>query len=436
MVKRFAKLTALQVEHLAKPGHYGDGLGLYLQINPNGQKSWIFRYERLGRERYMGLGPLHKVSLLDAREAAREARQCLVNGEDPLEKKRQQVEEQQREEARNLRFDACVAQYLQDHADAWRNAKHRQQWENTLRTYVSPHFGSVPAREVGTEHVLKALEPIWRSKTETATRVRERIERVLSWAATRGYRAGDNPARWAGHLEMLLPAPAKLKKVKHHAALPFGEVAAFLELLRKEEGTAVRALEFTILTAGRSGEVLGATWSEIDLAAAVWTIPPERMKAGRAHRVPLAPPAVALLKGQDGRDAVRVFPGARKGKPLSGMAMPVVLRRLGREDLTVHGFRSTFRDWAAEQTDYPRELAEVALAHTVGSAVENAYRRGDMFERRRRLMEDWAEWCAAAGPRSTLSPQAEPEEPGGACGTGSAKVQRPPPRPPDASRIA
>jgi integrase len=436
MDKRTAKLTALQVERLTKPGHYGDGLGLYLQVNANGQKSWIFRYERLGRERYMGLGPLHKVSLVNARDAAREARQCLVNGEDPLEKKRRQIEEQQREEQRNLRFDACVALYLQAHADAWRNAKHRQQWENTLRTYVSPHFGSIPARQVATEHVLKALEPIWSTKTETASRVRERIERVLSWAATRGYREGDNPARWVGHLEMLLPAPAKLKKVKHHAALPFSEVAMFFELLGKEEGTAARALEFTILTAGRSGEVLGATWDEIDLAAGVWTIPPERMKAGRAHRVPLVSAAIALLRRQAGRDLVRVFPGARKGKPLSGMAMPVVLRRLGRKTLTVHGFRSTFRDWAAEQTDYPRELAEVALAHTVGSAVEKAYRRGDMFERRRRLMEDWTEWCTARAPQGKLSSTAQVEAPSDASGLTSTKVQRPPPRHPDASWIA
>ena len=274
--------------------------------------------------------------------------------------------------------------------------------------------------------MLKALEPIWRTKTETATRVRERIERVLSWATTRGYREGDNPARWADHLELLLPAPAKLKKVKHHAALPYDEMGAFFELLKKEEGTAARALEFTILTAGRSGEVLGATWGEIDLTAGIWAIAAERTKAGRVHRVPLAPAAIVLLKGQVGRDAERVFPGARKGKPLSGMAMTMVLRRLQREDITVHGFRSTFRDWAAEMTDYPRELAEVALAHTVGSAVENAYRRSDLFDRRRRLMGDCATWCGTPGARRTLSPSAEAVESSEPSQPASAKEARPP----------
>ena len=404
MIKRLAKLTAMQVQHFTKPGNYGDGGGLYLQINPQGKKSWIFRYELFGRERYMGLGPLHSVGLADARIAAREARRCLLNKVDPLEKKRQAVEQQRRDEARELTFDACAKQYIEAHGDAWRSAKHRQQWENTLRAYASPHFGSVNARKIDTDLVVKALEPIWTTKTETATRVRERIERVLAWAATRGYREGENPARWTGHLEWLLPAPSKLKKVKHHAALPFSEMGAFFQGLREQEGVAARALEFTILTACRTNEVSGASWSEVDLVGGVWTVPAERMKAGRVHRVPLVDATVKLLRAQIGLDAVIVFPGAKKGTRLSSMAMPAVLQRLQRDDLTVHGFRSTFRDWAAEATDCPGELAEIAMAHTVGTAVENAYRRSDLFERRRRLMADWSAWCGVQKAPSNARP--------------------------------
>lgn len=404
MIKRLAKLTAMQVQHFTKPGNYGDGGGLYLQINPQGKKSWIFRYELFGRKRYMGLGPLHCVSLADARIAAREARRCLRDKVDPLEKKRQEEERQRRDEARELSFDASAKQYIEAHGDAWRSAKHRQQWENTLRTYASPHFGSVNARDIDTDLVLKVLEPIWSIKTETATRVRERIERVLAWAATRGYRTGENPARWTGHLEWLLPAPSKLKKVRHHAALPYSEARAFFQALRKQEGGAARALEFTILTASRTNEVLGALWSEIDLVNGVWTVPAERMKAGRVHRVPLVDATIKLLRAQIGVDAVIVFPGAKKGTRLSSMSMPTVLQRLRQDDVTIHGFRSTFRDWAAEATEYPGELAEIALAHTVGTTVENAYRRSDLFERRRRLMADWAAWCGVQKAPSNARP--------------------------------
>lgn len=250
-------------------------------------------------------------------------------------------------------------------------------------------------RRIDTPMVLKALEPIWRTKTETASRIRERIERVLSWAATRGYREGENPARWGGHLEELLPNPAKLKRVQHHPALAFADAAAFFRDLSAQRGMAARALEFTILTTCRTGEVLGATWGEFDLDARVWTIPPEpeRMKGNKPHRVPLVSATQLILKQQMGQDRERVFPGPKAGSGLSSMAMLSVLRRLNRRDLTVHGFRSTFRDWAAERTDYPSEMAEISLAHTVGSAVENAYRRSDLFERRRHLMQDWAEWC-------------------------------------------
>ena len=392
------RLTALKVARVTKPGRYGDGKGLHLQITKSGVKSWVFRYERGGKERLMGLGPLHTVSLADAREKARLARAQLIDGVDPLEQRRAQVIATQAEQASNLDFDGCAQQYIASREAEWKNEKHRQQWESTLRVHASPYFGSIYARRIDTPMVLKALELIWKTKTETATRVRERIERVLSWAATRGYREGENPARWAGHLEELLPNPAKLKKVKHHPALPFADVGAFFAALRKQEGVAARALEFTILSGCRTGEVLGATWDEVDLPNLVWTIPPERMKAGRPHRVPLVGATEELLKRQVGQDAAFVFRGAREGKPLSTMAMLMILRRMKRTDLTVHGFRSSFRDWVAEETDYPSEMAEIALAHTVGTAVENAYRRSDLFERRRRLMADWAAWCATPRP--------------------------------------
>lgn len=395
------RLTALKVARLTKPGRYGDGKGLHLQITKTGVKSWVFRYERGGRERLMGLGPLHTVSLADAREKARGIRAQLLQGIDPLEQRSGDAAARRAEQASNLDFDGCVKQYIASKEAEWKNAKHRQQWENTLRTHVSPHIGSIYVRRIDTPMVLKALEPIWKTKTETATRVRERIERVLSWATTRGYREGENPARWTGHLEDLLPNPAKLKKVKHHPALPFGEMGAFFAQVKKQQGLGARALEFTILTACRTGEVLGARWSEVDLENRVWTVPPERMKAGKAHRVPLVGATGQLLRGLVGYDPIFVFPGAREGKSLSTMAMLMILRRMRRDDLTVHGFRSTFRDWVAEKTNYPSEMAEIALAHTVGTAVENAYRRSDLFERRRSLMEDWAAWCDGRKAGST-----------------------------------
>lgn len=391
------KLTALKVARLSKPGRYGDGKGLCLQITKTGVKSWVFRFERDGKERLMGLGPLHTVSLAEAREKARVARASLIEGIDPLAKRHEAVASNKAEQASNLDFDTCVRLYIASREAEWKNPKHRQQWENSLKMHVSPHFGTIHARRIDTPLVLKALEPIWKTKTETASRIRERIERVLSWATTRGYREGENPARWNGHLEELLPKPSKLKKVQHHPALPFAEIGDFFKAVKTEKGVGARALEFTILTACRTGEVLGALWDEVDLENQLWTIPPERMKASRPHRIPLVAATVALLKQQVGQDPVFVFPGAKQGKPISNMAMLMVLRRMKRDDLTVHGFRSTFRDWAAECTDYPSEMAELSLAHTVGTAVENAYRRSDLFERRRQLMQDWETWCSPPG---------------------------------------
>jgi len=392
------KLTAIKVARLSKPGRYADGKGLYLQITKALVKSWIFRYERDGKERYMGLGATHTVGLAEARELAREARVCLSQGKDPLEVRNALVVANKAEQLSNLDFDRCAAEYIKSHKDAWKNDKHKKQWETSLSTYVSPHIGRLYVRRIDTPLVLKVLQPIWKTKTETASRIRERMERVLSWAARQGYREGENPARWHGHLEELLPKPAKLKKVKHHPALPYREVGAFVSQLRLQKGIGARALELTILTASRTGEVLGATWGEIDFKAKVWVVPPERMKNGKEHRIPLVDAAVELLKKLRGLHSVLVFPGAREDTKLSSMSMLTVLRRMNRQDLTVHGFRSTFRDWAAEMTQYPKELAELSLAHTVGNAVENAYRRSDLFERRRALMQDWAAWCAVVQP--------------------------------------
>lgn len=399
------KLSALKVARLSKPGYYGDGGGLYLQVSPGGSKSWIFRYERFGRERQMGLGALHTVNLVDARERARQARLSLAAGEDPIEKRNKERAALRAAEARDLDFDTCAKHYIEAHEAGWRNAKHRQQWENSIRAHASPHIGKIHVRKIDTPLVLKVLEPIWRTKTETASRLRERIERVLSWATVRGYREGDNPARWRGHLDEMLPMPAKLKRVKHHSALPFTEIGDFCAAVRAHKGTAARAMEFVILTACRTGEVVGARWDEVDFEGQVWTIPAERMKANRPHRVPLVPAMVALLKAQEGFDPLVVFPGAKPGTPLSNMAMLTLLRRMNRDDITVHGFRSTFRDWAAEKTDYPREVAEMALAHTVGSAVENAYRRGDLFEKRRQLMVEWSAQCSSSGDRQAAAVQ-------------------------------
>jgi integrase len=300
-----------------------------------------------------------------------------------------------------MTFRAVTNAYLAAHEAGWRNPKHRAQWRATLKTYVFPHFGELPVADVNTGHVMAALEPIWREKAETASRLRGRIEAVLDYAAARGWRTGENPARWRGHIANLLPRRSKIARVEHHAALPWQDISAFLIDLRSRDGLGARALEFAILTAARTGEVLGARWSEINLDEAVWTVPAKRMKAGQEHRVPLSDAALAIVRAllplrpaDDAEGKAFVFPGARRSRPLSGMAMLMLLRRMGRADLTAHGFRSTFRDWAAECTGYAREVAEAALAHTLRDKVEAAYRRGDLFEKRRRLMDDWAAFCA------------------------------------------
>lgn len=403
MGRRLNRLTAKAVEQQKRAGYWPDGGGLYLQVSSTRTKSWIFRFTLRGKAREMGLGSLNAFGLAEARERAQAARKLVADGIDPIEARRTARAQVALAEAKSITFAKCAGAYIAAHRAKWTNAKHASQWTNTLQTYCDA-FNALPVQSVDTALVLKALEPIWTTKAETASRVRARIEAVLDWATVRGYRAGENPARWRGHLDKLLPALRKNGRVKHHPALPYGNIAAFLAELRKQDGVAARALEFTLLTAARTSETIGARPEEFDLAECVWTIPGSRMKAGKEHRVPLSARAVAIVQAQLQRGAQYVFPGPRDDKPLSGMAMLMTLRRMKRGDLTVHGFRSTFRDWAAECTGYPREVAEMALAHTVSDRVEAAYRRGDLFAKRRRLMADWARYCAQSAKDEKVTP--------------------------------
>lgn len=389
-------LTARRVATLELPGRYGDGHGLYLQIMPRGAKSWLFRYERMGRERWMGLGPIHTVSLQEARERARKVRQQLFDGLDPLESRRAERAKAALEASKAVTFEAATISYFDAHQAKWKNAKHRAQFLSTMREYVFPKLGKLKVADVDLGAVLGVLEPIWPNKTETASRVRGRIESVLDWATVRKLRTGDNPARWKGHLQHVLPARGRLAKPSHHPALPYTDIPEFMAALKERDGVAARALEFTILTAARTGEVIGAQWEEIDLTAKTWTVPSARMKGGREHRVPLSGQAVQILETipkEDGNSFI--FVGSRTGG-LSNMAMATVLRRMDRLEITVHGFRSSFRDWAAETTAFPNHVVEMALAHTVGNKVEAAYRRGDLFDKRRKLLADWGRYCATA----------------------------------------
>jgi len=374
-----------------KPGMLADGHGLYLRTTTNGVKGWIFRYQIDGRRRDMGLGSLDDVSLAEARDRIPELRRLIRQGIDPIDDRRAKRGIAKAAAAHALTFGDCAEHYVASHRASWKNATHRQQWESTLSTYVDPVIGGLPVQTIDTAFVMQVVEPLWAAKPETASRVRGRIEVILDWAATRGYRQGENPARWRGHLENLLPGKSKIWRVKHHAALPYAEIGNFMAGLRQLDGIAARALEFAILTAGRTGEVLGAVWSEINLAERLWVIPDERMKAGREHRVPLSNRAFEILEEMAKiRMGNYVFPGARNGKPLSNMALLMTLRRIGRGALTVHGFRSSFSDWCAEQTNVPAEVREMALAHAVGDKVEAAYRRGDLFQKRRQVMDAWA----------------------------------------------
>lgn len=390
------RLSPRRVATESKRGRYADGGGLYLQVSEQGTKSWLFRFMLNGKARQMGLGPVHTISLSEAREASLKSRKLLLEGIDPIAARDRERASQRAQDATAMTFKECAETYIKSHKAGWRNAKHAAQWTSTLETYAFPVIGSLPVQAVDTPLVMKVLEPIWQVKTETASRVRGRIEAILDWATVGKYRTGENPARWKGHLAIMLPAKSKVSKVKHHAALPYDEIGAFMEQLSERDGVSARGLEFQILTVARTGEVMGATWAEIDLGRAIWTIPANRMKADKEHRVPLSERATAILrKMQDVAVSEFVFPGAQSNKPLSNMAFLQLLKRMGRGDLTAHGFRSTFRDWAAERTNYPNEVAEMALAHAVGDKVEAAYRRGDLFEKRCKMMDAWANFCGS-----------------------------------------
>jgi len=402
------KLNAAKLRTLTKPGTYGDGAGLYLQVRRAERRSWLYRFKLHGKPHLMGLGTLADVSLAEARDAAAAARKLVRQGIDPISRRR--AERADAAERTGLNTFAEVADaYIAAHEASWRNAKHRQQWRNTLDTYARPVLGNLGVAIVDTGAVMRVLEPIWREKPETASRLRGRIESVLDYATARGWRTGDNPARWRRHMDNLLPSRAKIARVEHHAALPWRQIGAFMADLAKQEGVGALALRFAILTAARTGEVIGARWSEIDMPAAVWTVPAGRMKAGREHRVPLSDSALDVLR-QAAKLALKqdpaafVFPGGKAGKPLSSMAMLMLLRRMERGDLTAHGFRSTFRDWCAEATNYPREIAEAALAHTLRDKTEAAYQRGDLMEKRQRLMSEWATYCAKPAPAGEIVP--------------------------------
>jgi integrase len=393
--------TVKEVEKLvreAAPGAWADGDGLYLKITPIGSASWQYRYQINGKRRMMGLGACSHTTLAKAREKATDARKQVKDGIDPLAVREVDAAATK---AKATTFRDVAKDYIDDQRAGWRNAKHASQWENTLRDYAFPEIGEKAPQDVTTEDVLRILKPIWQAKPETASRVRNRIELVLDAARARGLSNGPNPAAWRGHLDKLLPKRSKASK-SHHAAMDYRALPDFFKRLESErDSPSSKALRLTIMTACRTSEVLLAQWSEFDLEAKIWTIPAERMKAAVAHRVPLSDAVLALLAGLDGREGY-LFPGARSGRPLSNMAMTMALRKLGHGDLTVHGFRSTFRDWAAEETHYPNIVAEMALAHTVGDKVEAAYRRGDLLDKRRAMMSDWAIYCTTTRGRDVV----------------------------------
>lgn len=394
MARKAKELSALEVGRLKASGHHAVGgvAGLYLYVLETGARSWVLRTMVGDKRRHMGLGGFPDVPLARAKEKARAAKEAIAEGIDPIAQRTELASGLRAQQATAKTFQEAAEGYIEAHGDTWKNDKHRAQWSATLKTYAYPHMGALLVKDIGQEHVLKALEPIWKTKTETATRLRGRIESVLDWATVRKYRTGENPARWKGHLDKLLAAPGKTKKVVHHRALPIGEMPDFMKELRAREGLAARALEFTIFCAARSGEVRGATWSEIDTENSVWTVPAERMKAGKEHRVPLSPAARKILQDLPRNlESELLFPGA-KGRSLSDMSILAVLRRMDVNAVT-HGFRSTFRDWVSEKTSYQGDLAEQALAHVLANKVEAAYRRGDALDKRREMMNEWARYC-------------------------------------------
>lgn len=389
------RLSAAAVRS-AKVGRHGDGAGLSLIVSGPDRKNWQFRWMRNLRGREISLGNAEHIGLADARQRAADCRKLLSQGIDPLDHRRASDAAQKTTPAAHT-FAAVSEEYIAAHQPSWRNAKHRYQWSQSLAAYAYPALGDMDVAAIGMEDVLKVLQPIWTTKTETASRTRGRIETILAYATVRGWRAGSNPATWRGNLAMVLPPPDKVAPVEHHAALSWQQMTTFWTTLTVRTGAGALCLQFAILTAARSGEARGARWDEIDPATALWTVPANRMKAGKPHRVPLSDAAVRVLnlsvEGRDKQDVGLIFPGLKRGQPMSDMTLGAVLKRMGRADLTVHGFRSSFRDWAAEATDAPNHVVEQALAHAIGSSIEAAYRRGDLLERRRTLMAEWAKFC-------------------------------------------
>ena len=374
------KLSARKVE-TALAGRHGDGRGLFLYVKPTGARSWVLRYQVQGRRHDLGLGAYPDVTLAMARQRATDARRLILNGEDPIAKRRQ---------AQPKTFKDAALELIESKQSGWRNAKHAAQWTTTLEAYAFPNLGNMQITKIATADVVGALKPIWSQKPETANRVRQRIEAVLDYASALGIRQGENPARWRGHLDNLLPKPTKVRAVQHHPALPHADITDFMAALSHRKGVSARALTFTILTSARSGETRGMTWAEVDVENRVWTIPAKRMKAGKEHRVPLTSATIAQL-GPRGQDTDLIFGSETKmGKPISDMSMTALLRRMEFDSITVHGFRSTFRDWAGESTSFPREVIEAALAHGIKDKAEAAYARSDLFEKRRELMQAWA----------------------------------------------
>lgn len=400
MARLMEKLTAISVKKINLSGDYSDGGGLWLRVRASGAKSWVFRFKFEKREHKMGLGSIHTISLAEAREAARHCRKLLREHVNPLTQRQQTFLQEKMEKENRKTFAECAVQYIDDNRAGWKNAKHAKQWTTTLETYAYPYIGNTFVADITTKMIVDVLRPIWVEKPETANRLRGRIKTVLDWAKVQGLRIADNPAIWQGHLDKILPARNKVKKVVHHPAMPYSDIPAFMQTLRTRDGISNRALEFAILHANRSGEVRLATWKEIDIERKLWVIPAERMKSGREHRIPLTDHAIALLQtfpafalSEEHRKDMFIFPSTKKDKPLSDMALTTVLRRMNKGEFTQHGFRSTFRDWAAEIVHYQREVIEHALAHKLADKVEAAYQRGDLLEKRRALMADWAYYC-------------------------------------------
>jgi integrase len=395
MARHLNRLTALMVSRKKRPGLYADGGGLYLRVADGGSKQWIYRYVTNGRCRDMGIGPERVLTLAEARERARLQSKLRLDGIDPIAYKHEQRAAAIAAAAKAMSFRQCAELFIADHEKKWTNAKHRRDWKTTLVKYAYPALGDMPVASIDTPLVLKAIKPLWERAPETASRVRGRIENVLGWATVHHYRTGDNPARWRGHLEHALPARSEVAEIEHHAALPYKQAAAFVGKLRQDTSVMGRCLEFITLTASRLTQTTHATWSEIDLETRVWTVAGSRMKSGKEHRVPLSAVAVAILKEMAAiKHSDYVFPGYKQGRPLGHNGLWTLARRVADADITVHGLRSTFRDWAADCTSYPNHVVEMALAHPVGDKVEAAYRRGDLFEKRRRLMGEWARYCA------------------------------------------